>query len=167
MNGRFIISIGIIFLLISCKKQAKLDTLSEEELNTLSLISHINTLEIYSIDDKCGEWGGNEKLILIYRDNFKGQLLADYTEKIKNCDNRKELEYEKTIKRIKLTNQDNKLILESINELCRNKLNSQGYTGNSGIFNHIILHDSSMVISDYPSIELKGINKLVQKWDKK
>lgn len=155
MKNKFIIYIGIFFLLIACKTQSK--------SNLLLHINRVNQLEILSIDDKCGEWGGNKKIITLYREDLKGQLLADYIEKTKNCENEKEPEITKSIKKIKITQEESKLILKSINELIENKLNREVYISHSGIYNQIMLRDSTLIISDFPSVELKSINDLVKK----
>lgn len=126
-------------------------------------INHVNKLELISVDDKCGEWGGNEKEITIYRDDFKGPLLADYSERTKNCNNGSEPKVTKSIRRIKITEEESKLILESINELCESKMAKEDYPSHSGIFNRIMLSDSSMIITDFPSIELKKFGELVGK----
>ncbi|MGL3002132.1 hypothetical protein, partial [Flavobacterium sp. RSSB_23] len=159
MKKKLIISIGIFFLLIACKKESK--------PNPLLYINRVNKLEILTVDDKCGEWGGNEKMLTIYRDNLKGQLLADYIEKTKNCKDGKEPQITKSINRIKLTQEENELILESINELYQTKLNREDYPSHSGIFNRIMFRDSSIIISDFPSVELKSLNKLVTRLKKK
>jgi hypothetical protein len=159
MKNKFIILSGIFFLLNGCKTQSK--------SNLLLYINRVNQLEILTVDDKCGEWGGNEKMLTIYRDDLEGQLLADYIERTKNCDNGKEPQITKSIKRIKLTQEENELILESINELCQTKLNREAYPSHSGIFNRIMFRDSSIIISDFSSVELKSLNKLVTRLKKK
>ena len=159
MKNKFIILIWISFLLNGCKIQSK--------SNLLLYINRVNQLEILTVDDKCGEWGGNEKILTIYRDNLKGQLLADYIEKTKNCKNGKDPEITDSIKRIKLTNEESELILESINELCEKKLSKEDIPIHSGIYNRIMLRDSTLMISDFPSVELKSISDLITKLKKK
>lgn len=159
MKEKIIILIAVFFLLVAWKKESK--------TNLLELINNINKLEILTVDDKCGEWGGNEKKLTIYRDGLKGQLLADYIEKEKNCTNGKEPQITNSIKRIKLTQEENELILKTINELCEKKLNRKFRISHSGIFNRIMLRDSSIVISDFPSIELDNLNTLITKLKKK
>jgi hypothetical protein len=159
MKNRFIILVGICILFIACKTQF--------QSNVLLYINRVNQLEILTIDDKCGEWGGNEKTLTIYRDDLKGQLLADYIEKTKNCKNGKEPEITASIKRIKLTDEESELILKIINELCERKLNREDYPSHSAIFNRIMLRDSTLMISDFPSVELKSINDLLTKLKRK
>ncbi|REG99002.1 hypothetical protein [Flavobacterium aquicola] len=159
MKEKLIILIGIFFLFIGWKKESK--------PNLLQYINRVNKLEILTVDDKCGEWGGNERMLTIYRDDLKGQLLGDYIEKVKNCKDKKEAQITKSIKRIKLTQQETELILESVNELCEKKLNREDYPSHSGIFNRIMLSDSSIVIKDFPSVELTSLNKLVTELKKK
>ena len=159
MKEKITIFIGIFFLFIACK--------SESKPNPLKFINRVNKLEILTVDDKCGEWGGNEKILTIYRDDLEGQLLADYIEKNKVCGNGNDPQITKSIKRIKLTQEQNELILKSINELCEKKLNREDYPSHSGIFNRIMLSDSSIIISDFPSIELESMNNLITKLPKK
>ena len=159
MKEKLIILIGVLFLLIAWKKESK--------SNLLEFINNINKLEILTVDDECGEWGGNEKILTIYRDGLEGQLLADYIEKDKDCKNGKDPQITKSIRRIKLTQEENELILETINELCEKKLNRKFYISHSGIFNRIMLSDSSIVISDFPSIELENMKKLITKLQEK
>lgn len=130
-------------------------------------INHVKKLEFLTIDDKCGEWGGNEKQIVFYRDSFKSPLLADYIEKSKNCGNGNEQKVTKSIKRIKVSEEESKLVVEIINELCENKLSKEDFPEHSGIFNRIMLSDSSMIIQDFPSVELKKFNKLTKEIQKK
>ena len=159
MKNKFIILIGIFFLFIACEKKSK--------PNLLLYINRVNQLEILTVDDNCGEWGGNEKIITIYRDDLEGQLLADYIEKTKNCKNGKEPEITESIKRIKLTEEESELILTSINELSEKKLSKEDYPSHSGIYSRIMLRDSSIMINDFPSIELKSVNELITKLKKK
>src|SRR6218665_880875 len=147
--------IGKIVLISSCQ--------TENKQNALLYVNHFNKLEFLTVDDKCGEWGGDEKQLVIYRDDFKGPLLADYSEKTKTCGNGSEQKITKSIKRIKITEEENNLIIESINELCKNKMAREDYPSHSGIFNRIMLSDSSMIITDFPSVELKKFGELVGK----
>ena len=147
--------IGTFVLISSCQTESK--------QNALLHINNVNKLEFISVNDKCGEWGGDEKQLLIYRDDFKGPLLADYSEKTKVCSNGSEPKVTKSIKRIKITEEESKLIVESINELCESKMARKDYPSHSGLFNRIMLSDSSMMITDFPSVELKNFGKLVGK----
>lgn len=147
--------IGIFVLISSFKTENKQDILLH--------INHLNKLELLSVDDKCGEWGGNEKQLIIYRDDFKGPLLADYSEKTKNCNNGSVPQVTKSITRIKVTKEEIKLIIEAINELCESKMDREDYPSHSGIFNRIMLSDSSLIITDFPSVELKKFGELVGK----
>ncbi|MDP9955923.1 hypothetical protein J2X97_001560 [Epilithonimonas hungarica] len=152
---KIILRLIVAFILIySCQ--------TEDNKNTFSHISQFNKLELRTRDDKCGEWGGDETQLVIYRDDLKGSLLADYLEKTACYDGSKP-KIIKSIKRIKITDEEKKLIIESINELCEKKLNRQDIPSNSGRFNLIMLSDSSMIISDFPSVELKKFKELSQK----
>ena len=130
-------------------------------------INHVNKLEFLTIDDKCGEWGGNEKQIVFYRDSFDSPLLADYIEKTINCENGNEPKVTKSIKRIKVSKEECKLIIETIIELYEKKLSREDFLAHSGIFNRIMLSDSSMIIQDFPSVELKKYKKLTKEIQQK
>jgi len=146
--------IGIIVLNSSCQTEIKKDTLLQ--------IDRGNKLELITVDDKCGEWGGNEKKLIIYRDDFDSQLLADYSEKTKMCENN-ESKVSESIKRIKINEEESNLILECMNELYICKMRRKVGPSHSGIYNFIWLSDSSLFISDFPSVELKKFNELVVK----
>lgn len=149
----------LLVLIFSCQ--------TENKGTVLLNINHVKKLEFLTIDDKCGEWGGNEKQIVFYRDSFKSPLLADYIEKSKNCGNGNEPKVTKSIKRIKVSEEESKLVVEIISELCENKLSKEDFPAHSGIFNRIMLSDSSMIIQDFPSVELKKFNKLTKEIQKK
>lgn len=133
-----------------------------EKKTVLLHINHVNKLELLTVDDKCGEWGGNEKQIIFYRDNFNSPLLADYTEKTKTCGDGSEPNVTKSVKRIKVSEKESKLIIKTINELSESKLSREDVPSHSGIFNRIMLSDSSIVIQDFPSVELKKFNELTK-----
>lgn len=157
----FIILFGTLAI-ISCQKEnAMLNK------NLLLNINHVNKLEILSRDDKCGEWGGDEKQLIIYRNDFKSPLFADYSEKTGNCDDMHGSKITKSIKHIKITDEDSNLISKIIYELAENKINKEPVPSHSGIFNRIILSDSSFIVNDFPSVELKNFKKLIDKIEQK
>jgi len=157
---KIVLTFLIAFTIISCQQESDA---SNKSKSLLLNINHRNKFEISSTDDKCGEWGGDKKLLTIYRDDFKGPLLADYSEEIKNCDNIPESKISKSVKRIKLDEGDISLIIMTINELAENKINRESIPSHSGISNYILLSDSSMIIHDFPSIELNNFQKLIEK----
>lgn len=134
---------------------------SDNNKNTFRHISQFNKLVLETRDDRCGEWGGDITQLIIYRNTLEGPLFADYIEKTACYDGSKS-KIINSIKRIKITNEEQKLVIESINELCEKKLNRQDIPSHSGRFNQIMLSDSSMIISDFPSVELKKFKKLSQ-----
>ena len=144
-------------LLYSCKKEEK-----NYVKDSLFYINHVNKLELITIDDKCGEWGGDETQLIIYRDSLRGPLLADYFEK-NACENEKEQKIINSIKRIKIGEEEKKLIIESITELSEKKLNREDLPSHSGRRNQIMLSDSSMIITDFPSVELKNFKQLTER----
>lgn len=158
MKKVYLILIGFFIVFISFQQKSS--------PNPLKFIEPNNSLEIVSIDNKCGEWGGNEHKITIYRENTEGPLLADYIEKEKNCKNKRETKITISVKKIELGASERELILQSINELTEKKLNREKFISHSGIYNRIMLRDSSIIIHDFPSIELKKLNELISKLKK-
>ena len=149
-----IATISIIVFLFSCK--------NEERKTSLDFINHVNKLELLSVDDKCGEWGGNKKIITIYRDNRKSPLLADFEESKMNCESGKSISTNNSRKRIKLNEKENQLILETIDQLVSIKINKQDKISHSGIINRVVMKDSSIYIDDFPSAQWSKFNELVE-----
>ena len=84
-----------------------------------------------------------------------------------NCENGNEPKVTKSIKRIKVSKEECKLIIETIIELYEKKLSREDFLAHSGIFNRIMLSDSSMIIQDFPSVELKKYKKLTKEIQQK
>lgn len=124
-------------------------------------------IELIHTDDECGEWGGNTETILVYRNEYDGQLFIEYKKRIMDCDEdpityneRKDYDEKKTIKS---TSNDIKLISLCIKELTDMKLSrsySSSIVPHSGIFNKVVSHDSTLIIEDYPSKEWPTFEKL-------
>jgi len=147
--------IATIIVISSCQTESKHDVLLH--------ITHSNKLKLRYMDGKCGEWGGNVQELIIYRDEFESPLLADYSEKTKICGSYSELKDSISIKRIKINEEESNLIIESINELCKSKMSREKVPPHGGILYHFMLSDSSMIIRDFPSVELKNFAALVEK----
>ena len=193
---KILLKIVILLLITSCDniksnkksdidKKKFLDTESvenDEKISSsekfLKFIDTINEIEISHTDDKYGEWGGDTDIILVYSNG--NQFFANYSrylgsaeppsppkenEKQKKWYQYKELAFK--IDSIKLNQSDKKLIEKTILELLKNKLRNPTSFSNSGINNKIISKDSSLVISDYPSIEWKNFHKLKSVLNKK
>ncbi|MFN7118287.1 MAG: hypothetical protein ACK4TA_15915 [Saprospiraceae bacterium] len=135
--------ISFVFVSTYCNAQT--------EVNSLNFINQVNKLTLIFIDNACGEWGGNEINIMIYRDDFTGPLLADYIERNKNCIPPYDITIGKDLKRINLTQYEKDLILESINDLIISKLNKEEIPSHSGLLCVAKLNNSSFYIEDFPS----------------
>ena len=146
----------IFCFLSSCQKK--------QEKNIFRYINHVNKLQFTFVDDKFGEWGGNEKTIIVYRDNFDTQILADYIEKTKKS-SKDTLKLSKEIKRIRLNQQQNVLIMKSIDELTEQKLNNHSFPSNSGLHSRVILSDSTFIIEVYPAKQWKNFDNLCKELD--
>ena len=129
----------------------------------LAYINQKNQLKLFSVDDKCGEFGGVEQTIIIYREGFEGILCADFEEKTTNCDRPIDgTKLTANIKKVKLSNADVRLVIASINELAANKLNrSSLIISHSGLFHQAKLDDASLTIEDFPAKEWKNFKALV------
>lgn len=145
----------ILFTITSAK--------SDYKSNELLYINRANKLKLLSVDDKCGEWGGDKKTITIYRDDFKGQLLADYVEEIKDCNSDNKDKIGKAKKRIVLNQQEKDLIVNCLRELVSNKLNRDDIPSHSGLFNQALLSDSSINIQDFSEKKWETFNVLAAK----
>ena len=121
-------------------------------------------IEFNHTDDKCGEWGGDNESIVVFRTEYKGPLFIEYRKRIMDCKEDPIIHYERKNydekKMIKSTKEDLKLIELCINELVEMKLSNQALIAHSGISNEIISRDSTFVIRDYPSKEWLNFNKL-------
>ncbi len=62
----------LLLVLFGCQKN---NTLNKDLLKG---IDHYNHLTLQTMDDKCGEWGGDLQKIVFYRKDFESELLADY-----------------------------------------------------------------------------------------
>lgn len=119
--------------------------------NLLKQVNNITTLEMKFTDDKCGEWGGNETKIIVYRNTFNGQLLADYSVKNMDCYSKNGIKIVKDKKAIVLNAIEIQLIIDSLEELIRQKINNPSYPSHSGLHSEAKLCDSSLLIDDFPS----------------
>lgn len=140
----------------------------DQDENFLVFINHVNTLTLTFQNDKCGEWGGDREIITIYRKSYNGQLLADYSKEIKDCEKSGGERLKKeTIFGIKLSTENQKLILESIHELAARKLSREVMPSHSGLYCEALLKDSSIVIRDFPAARWTTFEKLSQELKKK
>ena len=152
----FIVVLIITFLFSYCK--------SNKEDDILAFITEVDTLKFTYQNDRCGEWGGDEEIILIYRENHEEQIFADYLKQLKDCEN----DYEKVVKsiskkRIKISEEDKKLIVESINQLVENKLSREQVLAHAGLRSQVVLTDSTIFVHDFPSSKWVKFEMLTKK----
>ena len=154
--------------LVSCKKGNDENFIKEESIENeiisekvdLKYISHNTKLTMIGVDDKCGEWGGDSDELILYRDTIdKKTLLADYIKINLTCKGL--IKDSILIERIKVSKKAEKLIIESIKELSEFKIMRKNYPSHIGIYNHIMLSDSTLLIDDFPSKNWISFKKLV------
>lgn len=68
---KLIVALAIASLFSYCKSN------KDKGDDLLSFITNIDTLKFIYRNDKCGEWGGDEEIIFIYRENNEEQIFAD------------------------------------------------------------------------------------------
>ena len=171
---------GLLLTLLSCKPNTNNSFKPESELKFN--VEYLKSLDSYQeiiliqTDDRLGEWGGNTFIVNIYMESDTETLVADYKEfegtkepppppspdesfdSIDNWFGHKSIITE--IKKVKLTENDKKLIEDAIIELIKHKIRNTDLFGHSGISNRIMYKDSSLIVEDYPSIKWSNFQKL-------
>ncbi len=134
----------------------------QTETCELNYINDIDKLSLTQRNDKCGEWGGDTKEIVIFRTDFTGQLFATIKHTVKLCPPVED-EFENFQKEnIKVTKEQQCLIFETIDELSKSKLSRPNFPSHAGYYNQIVLSDSSFVLDDFPSIKWRTFDELFE-----
>lgn len=124
----------------SCQKQS--------EPISLDCVTNENTLELKFNDGEFGEWGGDEKTIVIYRK--ENHFFADYTERDMKSKTDLVPKITTSKKGIELDDRAKKLIIESINEIVLQKISQNQVMSNNASFSQIKLSDESFVLNISP-----------------
>lgn len=171
------ILIGLISLMIFLGfKNSKIDNpILNNESQSPKLLENIqyrDTLLLSQRDDKCGEWGGNFKWIIIYRNKEDKKLYADYFFQKVSCGNPYEKSSEQNTTKntgCELLYDELQMIIKAIAELTEIQLNRPNIVGMSGIENSVSLNHgiSELKIRDYPSKNWKNFNLLCERIKKK
>ena len=119
--------------------------------DSLDYITPTNKLELFFVDDKCGEFGGDEKIITIYREIFNGPLMANYIQKRMDCKTLKEPVITRAKKRLKVSKDLEALITNCVKELAERKHDSIEMPSHSGLFCKVKTTNSSIMITDFPA----------------
>ncbi len=149
----------------------------KDEVYNFSSIQFNNELIMFQTDDKYGEWGGNTYFLKMYRDSNSEQLMIDYTEyqgKAGPPDppepNSKEKIYWFTGQpilfesyRLIATKELKAIISSSIQELIAARINNDEFVSMSGVVNHVMYTDSTIIIQDYPSIKWNKFQETINK----
>lgn len=171
---------GLLLTLLSCKPNTNTSFRPESELEFngeyLKSLDSYQEIILIQTDDRLGEWGGNTFIVKIYIERDAETIVADYKElegtrepplppspnessdSIDNWFGHKSIITE--INKIKLTENDKKLIEDAIIELIKHKIRNTDSFGHSGISNRIMYKDSSLIVEDYPSIKWSNFQKL-------
>lgn len=161
----------LVIIYNGCSNQTK----EKNEVLNFSSIQFDNELIMFQTDDKFGEWGGDTYYLKMYRNSKSKQLMIDYIEyrgkagppeppnpKSKeqvNWFSGKPIQFEK--KKLLATKELLMLISNSIQQLISARINNAENIAMSGIQNHIMCSDSSILISDYPSINWDKFHKTI------
>jgi len=105
------------------------------------------------MEPKCGEWGGDYEEVLIYRKQQGGRLLADYQMKFMECDQSESLMDSIFLSEFQVPKEMETIVLDAVSELSEGKLTRRDFPSNSGYFCEVLLSDSSIYITDFPSIK--------------
>jgi hypothetical protein len=134
-----------------------------DDRDPLAHINHINTLKLVYKNKKCGEWGGDRETITIYRKEFKGEMYADYLIEIRDCSDPYSEDKKERKNGIKISDDDKKLILDSVKQLAEGILSRENYPAHSGYYSEVMMKDSSVVLNDFPSIRWTKFEELSKK----
>jgi len=126
----------------------------------LKSITNVNKLYLTQKDDKCGEWGGDTRQIVIYRYDFTGDLFAGVRHLIRLCPPEMDEIEELNVKEIKISQEQEFLVLKTIEELVNSKLSTENRPAHAGYRNRVFFNDSSFLVDDYPSIRWETFESL-------
>ena len=161
----FSLSICVV-ILISCSQNV-----NQERINytNLSFLGSGDTLFLSFRNEKCGEWGGDTRSMVVYKeyDKRKSTIFLDIHEYKMDCDSienyiDKPLKQSLEKKRIKIDPYQLRLISESIEELIKNQMNFNAEAGisNSGCFSGIRTSNKQLHLEIYPSPKWLKFEKL-------
>jgi hypothetical protein len=101
--------------------------------------------------------------LTVYRENYEGPLFVDYSKQIKDCQFPVGKFVDNEIKnRLQVSAKGQQLIIKSINQLSTNKLSRANIISHSGLFSQVVLSDSSMILSDFPSARWTKFEELTE-----
>jgi hypothetical protein len=175
INYKFLISTAIILFTTSCTNKEKTEELSYLNIEYLKFIDWNQEVRLTQTDDKYGEWGGDTFLIKVYENSLNHTLLADYREfqgleepppppteeELKSNLSWDELRTPLVKKdSIPINYNEKELIDKAIRELLQRKIRSENTVSHSGIYNQVILNDSTLIISDSPSFKWNSFQEL-------
>jgi hypothetical protein len=166
----FTISSILTIFLVGCndRQASKIQNeKSEPRLETYGQIRNLwrtDTLTLYARFDECGEWGGHIEVFKLYSKSespmtSSENLWFDYKRDSVDCSNpyeNRDWTYSFTDK---LTDDDQKKVIEYIHDLLNNSINTENLPRHSGQYYSVFTRDSAIVISNYgPPVD--GFQKL-------
>lgn len=127
-------------------------------------------LQFRKENDKCGEWGGDERIINISRERNGEKLFAEYIVLEMNCDSVPADKTLKKSKKIKLNDSDIDLVYECIDELLIHRLENENmFVSNAANVNLVRMGDirfPDLLIVDRNGERWDNFERLVEKVDK-
>jgi len=150
----------LIILLGSCngRQTSKIETeITEPRTETSALIrnlSRTDTLTLYARFDECGEWGGHIEIFKLFSKSetpttSSENLWFDYRRDSVDCSNPYEKRNWTYIFTDKLTEDDQKKVIEYIHNLLDNSINTENLPLPSGQYYSVFTRDSTIMISNY------------------
>ncbi|MGB0839309.1 MAG: hypothetical protein ACPGXL_04160 [Chitinophagales bacterium] len=131
-------------------------------LAPLQYVDYNDSLWLEQRDNKCGEWGGNFKSVVIYRDRENRKLYANYFYKEMDCSRRgyEENPRKNTIEKngCELSDDELEMIVQAVVELTEIKLNRRKIAFHSGFYNHVFMTHGNLELKDFPSLYWKSFN---------
>jgi hypothetical protein len=145
----------ILFALVVLLNSCSFNVGHEKRFNSpINYIESYATLRLETINTKCGEWGGNKEVNIVYRDLRQETFYADYIKEIIDCED-PYADSSKNIvtyaKRIEMDIKAQLVARKCINQLVDLKLSERHVPVHSGIYNSVFVSDSSLILEDYPS----------------
>jgi hypothetical protein len=151
----FILAIFIGFL--SCHTKSKK---GKGDLVNLNGIQY-DTLFLYHQGAHCGEWGGNQYKVKVFRQKPDKNLIAILKLIRMKCDESGISEYPDT------TMYNENLIQNCLVELMKLQISNNSSVGHAGTYNAAWRSDSTFTLKDYPSRIWTNFDKLLKRFEKR
>jgi len=112
-------------------------------------------ITLSSLDDICGEWGGNLQIVRLFKKDCEGHYFIEYKLRTMDCESDPIIHYKRSdfdkTKVVVATTADENLLWNCITELKEMSDSNPNFITHSGILNRAISSDSTINLRDYPS----------------